>query len=123
VEFLAALDPYLVDSDVQRGVARARHLVGVSPVEAAWELGNGSRVIAQDTVPFTLWVAATFLHDYPSAIMACVQVGGDVDTTAAIAGGIVAAHTGVADRPGVTGVPAAWIRAREPLPAWALRGS
>jgi hypothetical protein len=35
-----------------------------------------------------------------------------VDTTCAIAGGIVAAHTGL------DGIPAGWLSAREPLPPW-----
>lgn len=118
LEFLDALTPYLVDGQVQRGIHRARRLLGATVGEAAYELGNGSRVTAQDTVPFTLWVAATHLDDYPRAVTACVAAGGDVDTTAAIVGGIVATHTGVGDRPDVTGVPPAWINHREPLPAW-----
>jgi ADP-ribosylglycohydrolase len=72
-------------------------------------------------VPFAVWTAATFLEDYPAAITACVQAGGDVDTTAAIVGGIVAAYTGTGHRPGAIGVPPAWIDTREPLPAWATR--
>jgi ADP-ribosylglycohydrolase len=113
--------PYLIDGAVQRGVMRAVRLLGHSVEEAAYELGNGSRVTAQDTVPFALWTAATYLHDYPAAITACVQAGGDVDTTAAIVGGIAAAYTGIGDRPGTTGVPPAWLAAREPLPDWASR--
>jgi ADP-ribosylglycohydrolase len=35
-----------------------------------------------------------------------------VDTTAAIAGGVVAAYTGI------DGIPSAWLAAREPLPEW-----
>ena len=69
-------------------------------------------MLAQDTVPFTLWVAATHLADYPSAVLACVEAGGDVDTTAAIVGGIVASYTGKA------GIPPAWLANREPLPHW-----
>jgi ADP-ribosylglycohydrolase len=76
-------------------------------------LGNGARVLAHDTVPFTLWTAAIFLHDYPSAILACIEAGGDVDTTASIVGGIVAAFTGT----GSGGTPPSWLAAREPLPA------
>jgi len=63
-------------------------------------------------VPFTIWVAARHLDDYPAAIRACIQVGGDIDTTAAIVGGIVASHTGRA------GIPPDWISARESLPDW-----
>jgi ADP-ribosylglycohydrolase len=72
-------------------------------------------VLVHETVPFTLWVAARFLDDYPAAIRACVEAGGDVDTTAAIVGGTVAAFTGVGT-PG--GVPKDWLTAREPLPDW-----
>ncbi|MFI5836481.1 ADP-ribosylglycohydrolase family protein [Micromonospora sp. NPDC051300] len=101
--------------EVHRGVRRAAALLGRPAGEVAEAVGNGSRITAQDTVPFTLWVAATLLHDYPAAIRTCVEAGGDVDTTAAIVGGIVAAHTGVGT-PG--GVPEGWLTAREPLPPW-----
>jgi ADP-ribosylglycohydrolase len=79
---------------------------------AAHRLGVGHRAMAQDTVPFALWVAAHYLDDYPGAIAACISAGGDVDTSCAIAGGVVAAYTGV------DGIPAAWLSAREPLPDW-----
>jgi ADP-ribosylglycohydrolase len=112
--FLESLEPYLVAGQVQRGVERAVRLLGGTPAEAAYELGNGARVTAQDTVPFTLWLAATFLEDYPAAITACVEAGGDVDTTAAIVGGVVAAYTGRGDG----GIPPEWLSHREPLPPW-----
>jgi ADP-ribosylglycohydrolase len=118
---LERLSPYLIEGATQRGMTRAVRLVGHPVEEAAYELGNGSQVTAQDTVPFALWTAATYLADYPAAITACVQAGGDVDTTAAIVGGIVAAYTGTDNRPGTTGIPSAWIEAREPLPDWAIR--
>lgn len=103
---------HLIDGRVTTGVARARRLLGASVAEAAYELGNGSQVLAFDTVPFALWVAATRLDDYPAAICACLEAGGDVDTTAAIVGGIVAAYTGT----GPGGIPASWLERREPLP-------
>ncbi len=92
------------------GLARARRITDAA--EAAYELGSGARAMAQDTVPFALWVAARHLDDYPAAIAACVAAGGDVDTTCAIAGGVVAAYTGAG------GIPGDWLAAREPLPAW-----
>ncbi|KXK61478.1 hypothetical protein AWW66_13340 [Micromonospora rosaria] len=109
----ATLDPA---TEVHHGVRRAAGLLGRPLAEVVDALGNGSRVVAQDTVPFTLWAAATHLDDYPAAVRACVEAGGDVDTTAAIVGAVVAAHTGVGT-PG--GVPTAWLAAREALPAWA----
>ncbi|WP_245716886.1 ADP-ribosylglycohydrolase family protein [Nocardia mikamii] len=119
-ELLDAVEPYLVDGRTADGIRRARELIGRSVAEAAYELGNGARVSAQDTVPFTLWAAATFLGDYPAAVTACVEAGGDADTTAAIVGGIVAAYTGVGSRGSIRGIPEEWLSAREPLPAWAL---
>jgi ADP-ribosylglycohydrolase len=111
-ELLDAVLAHLIDSRVTTGIVRARRLLGVSVAEAAYELGNGSQVLAFDTVPFALWVAATRLEDYPAAICACLQAGGDVDTTAAIVGGIVAAYTGT----GQNGIPTSWLHYREPLP-------
>jgi ADP-ribosylglycohydrolase len=74
---------------------------------AARVLGNGSRVTCPDTVPFTLWCADRHLGDYPAALWATVTAGGDVDTTCAIVGGVVALSAG--------GVPPDWVAAREPL--------
>lgn len=116
-ELLDAVEPYLVPGRTASGVRRARELLGRSVAEAAYELGNGAQVSAQDTVPFTLWAAASFLDDFPAAITACVEAGGDADTTAAIVGGIVAARTGIGT-PG--GVPPDWLAAREALPAWVV---
>ncbi|TDD90170.1 ADP-ribosylglycohydrolase family protein [Actinomadura darangshiensis] len=108
----AALDLTTTGQYVRRGLKRALRLLAKSPQEAAHELGNGSRITAQDTVPYALWAAATRLTDYEAAVRACAMVGGDMDTTAAMTGGIVAAHLGP------DAVPAAWLQAREPLPHW-----
>jgi ADP-ribosylglycohydrolase len=97
---------------VRDGLVRATGFAADRVGEAAYELGNGTRAMAQDTVPFAVWVADQFLDDYPGAIAACVRAGGDVDTTCAIAGGIVAAYAGR------EAIPAAWLAAREPLPSW-----
>ena len=108
----AALEHTTMGEYVRRGLRRALRLLSESPQKAARELGNGGRISAQDTVPFALWAAATRLTDYEAAVRACVMVGGDMDTTAAITGGVVAAHLGV------DGIPPAWLEAREPLPGW-----
>ncbi|WP_316043307.1 ADP-ribosylglycohydrolase family protein [Actinomadura sp. CNU-125] len=108
----AALDRTTTGEYVRRGLQRALRLLAKTPQEAAHELGNGNRITAQDTVPFALWAAATRLDDYESAVRACAVVGGDMDTTAAMVGGIIAAHRGP------EAIPASWLEAREPLPAW-----
>jgi ADP-ribosylglycohydrolase len=100
----------------------ARSLTGASVAEAAHVLGNGAQSTAQDSVPLAVWAAARHLNDYPAAVVTCIEAGGDVDTTAAMAGGIVAARTGVATSgAGIVGVPRDWLAAREHLPDWAGR--
>ncbi|HEY0533714.1 MAG TPA: ADP-ribosylglycohydrolase family protein [Actinoplanes sp.] len=107
---LAAVAAHTPAGRVHDGLAEA---AGLRDAEhAAHVLGNGTRAMAQDTVPFALWVADHFLDDYPGALAACVAAGGDVDTTCAIAGGVVAAHTGP------DGIPDAWLASREQLPLW-----
>ena len=76
---------------------------------AAEVLGNGTQVIASDTVPFALWCAARYLGDYPTTLWETVSALGDRDTTCAIAGGVVALYAGR------DGIPADWLAAREPL--------
>lgn len=70
-------------------------------------LGNGSRISCQDTVPFCLWVAARHLDDYQTAVVNTIRAGGDIDTTAAIVGGVVALAVGR------DGIPADWMADRE----------
>lgn len=72
------------------GIERASNLprsFGVGP--AAQELGNGSRVTCPDTVPLCLWLVARHFDDYETALRETVRAEGDVDTNAAIVGGIV----------------------------------
>jgi ADP-ribosylglycohydrolase len=100
---------HTLESETRRGIERAAALPFATDVrEAAARLGNGSRVIAPDTVPFTLWCAARHLDDYEEAMWQTVSGLGDRDTTCAIVGGIVSASPN-------TGPPATWLAAREPL--------
>jgi ADP-ribosylglycohydrolase len=99
------------DSEVRARLLHARDMSpGSSVLLAVARLGNGSRVSAQDTVPFCLWCAGEWLSDYEEALWHTVSGFGDRDTTCAIVGGIVACYTGV------EGIPAAWREAREALP-------
>ncbi|MFT3694813.1 MAG: ADP-ribosylglycohydrolase family protein [Kofleriaceae bacterium] len=92
------------------GVRRAIPLLGSEPIRVAAELGNGSHVLASDTIPFAIWAAASNLHSFTEAFWACATVGGDTDTMCAMACGIVVGAVGVA------GIPEDWRAAREPLP-------
>lgn len=111
--FLSAVLPLVPASKVRDGIQRALDLPrGTTAENAVAELGNGSRVTAQDTVPFALWCAGERLASFEDALWLVASGQGDVDTTCAIVGGIVAMYTGI------EGIPSAWIAQREPLPAW-----
>lgn len=81
------------------------------PQWIAGEVGCGNQISAPDTVPYAIWCAARHLDDLVEALWATASAGGDIDTTCAIVGGIVAGRTGL------DAVPAEWLDAREPLPS------
>jgi ADP-ribosylglycohydrolase len=94
----------------REGIRRSIGMLTAEHITVAAELGNGSRVIASDTVPFAVWCAATHLDDFAGACWSCVEVGGDIDTTCAMAGGIIVGAVGL------VGIPEDWRMSREPLP-------
>ncbi|MFJ5262179.1 ADP-ribosylglycohydrolase family protein [Streptomyces sp. NPDC088387] len=99
-------------SAVEAGLRRARDMLDYGDAATvAAVLGSGRRTTAHDTVPFALWSAARSLGDYEQAFWTTAQVGGDVDTTCAIVGGILAA--GKAGAP-----PSTWSERVEALPGW-----
>jgi ADP-ribosylglycohydrolase len=111
---LAAVLPLVPRSAVQAGIRRARDMLDYADVATvAAVLGCGRRTSAHDTVPFTLWAAARHADDFERAFWATARAGGDVDTTCAIVGGIVAARPGGAP-------PPTWTVRTEPLPEWAV---
>ena len=113
-EFLDAVLELTPPGRVKHGMWAARGLAHVpSAAIAVHQLGNGRYTSAHDTVPFALWAAARNLDDFEQAFWTTAQTGGDVDTTCAIVGGVVAARVGVA------GLPEHWRTACEALPAWA----
>jgi ADP-ribosylglycohydrolase len=118
-EFIDHVLDKLPDSEVKQTAEIARDLptgLSVWP-DVVVKLGNGSGISAQDTVPYVLWCAGESLTNYEEAIWLTASGGGDVDTTCAMVGGIVALYTGM------EGIPAEWIRCREALPEWALGDS
>ncbi|MET3984990.1 ADP-ribosylglycohydrolase family protein [Streptomyces sp. PvR034] len=99
-------------SAVGAGLRRARGMLDYADATTvAAVLGCGRRTSAHDTVPFALWSAARSLQDYEQAFWTTAQVGGDVDTTCAIVGGVLGAR-------GDEALPADWLARTEPLPAW-----
>ena len=111
--FLDALLPFIPESGVRPKSRRARDISERTSVESvAAMLGSGYAISAQDTVPFVLWCAGEGLADYEEALWLTVRGLGDMDTTCAMVGGIVALFCGVEN------IPPVWRQAREPLPNW-----
>jgi len=101
-------------SAVAAGIRRARDLLDYGDVATvAAVLGCGRRTSAHDTVPFALWAAARNLGDFERAFWTTARAGGDMDTTCAIVGGIVASRPG--GEP-----PRTWTMRTEALPDWAV---
>jgi ADP-ribosylglycohydrolase len=108
IEFVVANIP---PGDTHTGIRRGLGIpFSRTPEVAAHTLGNGSGVIAPDTVPLTIWCAARHFGNYNEAIWATVSACGDIDTNCAIVGGIVALSAGG------DSIPGEWLSARGNLP-------
>jgi ADP-ribosylglycohydrolase len=113
VDFLSEVLRLTPPGPIRDGIASARdHPPGTSPELVAARLGNGERVACRDTVPFVVWAAANNFDDYEEALRSTAGVGGDVDTTCAVVGGIVGANVGT------VGIPSDWRSACEEFPDW-----
>ncbi|MEE1926629.1 ADP-ribosylglycohydrolase family protein [Streptomyces sp. TRM 70351] len=109
---LAQVTALVPRSAVGAGLRRAGDLLDYADVgTVAAVLGCGRRTSAHDTVPFALWAVARHGTGFAEAFWATARAGGDVDTTCAIVGGVLAAAPGGAP-------PPAWVRSTEPLPGW-----
>lgn len=110
LQLLEAAVEYTPRGSTHRGLAAALALPFEETVETAVGcLGNGSRIIAHDTVPFAIWCAARHINDFETAFWTTVSGVGDIDTNCAIVGSIVAMAVGL------EGIPGDWIESREPL--------
>lgn len=107
-DFLREVLPFVPESLTKERLRKAMEIPSDELEEAVRQLGSGSEVSAQDTVPFCLWSAASHLEDFETALWWTARGGGDCDTTCAIVGGIVALSS--------PGIPAVWLARREPLP-------
>lgn len=97
------------DGETRAGLEQAASLpLDYEIRTAVAALGNGSRIISQDTVPFAIWCVARHLGDYEQALWNTVAGLGDRDTTCAIVGGIVALDSS-------TTIPQTWLTPRESL--------
>lgn len=106
-EFLKAVIPHIPEGVVKANTELAMQFPPDAIIDAMRNLGSGEKVSAQDTVPFCLWSAAHHLDDFEAALWNTAKGLGDVDTTCAIVGGIVALSA--------PEIPQTWIARREPL--------
>lgn len=97
----------LTDSETRRRLEHARRIPAGEHAAARLQLGTGHQVAGFDTAPFCLWIAAHH-RDWSDALYATAAGFGDVDTTCAIVGGLLAVPCG--------GPPAAWRACAEALP-------
>jgi ADP-ribosylglycohydrolase len=111
LEFVQTMTPV---GQVHDGLRAARRAAGWRPAEVAEVLGDGSQMLAPDTVPFALWVVAHFGRSFEDAQFAAMEgllaPSADRDTVCAIVGGLVALRVGRA------GLPAPWLLRCEALP-------
>ena len=107
-DFLEAIRKNIPESQIKEGLQRALEIPSDDTPLAVAFLGNGEKATAMDTVPFALWTAAHHLNDYKQSLWAAVRGLGDMDTIAAIVGGITAVSAKHVD--------SGWLKNREPLP-------
>ena len=111
VQFLQQVVENVPESETRSGIQQVVEIPSTVPaMKVARQLGAGYKISAQDTVPFVLWCTAHHLEDYEETFWATVSGLGDMDTTCAIACGIVALSARQ------RGIPGAWLEAREPFP-------
>jgi ADP-ribosylglycohydrolase len=89
-EFIQKIYSALSDSDTKSKIGKSLHVSLSSRMETVTTiLGNGTKLLAQDTVPFAIWCAAHHLYDFEKALWKAVAALGDKDTICAMVGSIV----------------------------------
>jgi poly(ADP-ribose) glycohydrolase ARH3 len=117
-EELAELAELAGTHDLAEGLRQAVRLCAErpdQPVEAAMELGTAP--VAHRSLPAALWLAATS-ERFEDGVSRALELGGDVDTVAAMAGAVLGAAGGL------DAIPPAWVAALEDGPrgrTYALR--
>jgi len=105
-QFIKQIIHELPDSDTTSKIKKSLSVPYNYHIETVKSiLGNGSKIMAQDTVPFCIWCAAHNLNDFEAALWKAVSILGDRDTICAIVGGITVMST--------EEVPNAWSSAVE----------
>lgn len=89
-QFIEAIVNELEDTDTRAKINKSLSVPPAYRIETVRTiLGDGTRMLAQDTVPFAIWCAAHHLFHFEEALWKAVSMLGDRDTICAIVGGIV----------------------------------
>jgi ADP-ribosylglycohydrolase len=89
IEFINRIVVELPESDTKSKIKKSATIPYSYNIETVkLILGNGSNILAQDTVPFSIWCSAYNLTNFEEAIWKAVSILGDRDTICAIVGGI-----------------------------------
>jgi len=89
IQFIEKIVAFLPDTDVKAKINKSISIpISYHTDTLKSILGNGSKIMVQDTVPFVIWCAAYHLEDFENALWKAVSVLGDRDTICAMVGGI-----------------------------------
>jgi ADP-ribosylglycohydrolase len=88
-EFITKIADLLPDTDTSSKIRKSLSVPYSYRIDTVKTiLGNGSKIMTQDTVPFSIWCAAHNLDHFENALWKAVSILGDRDTIGAIVGGI-----------------------------------
>ncbi len=107
-DFIKSVYSKLEDSDTKSKIGKSLHIPKSYRIDTVVAiLGNGVRLLSQDTVPIAIWCAAHYLNSFEDALWTAVSALGDRDTICAMVGSIVILYA-----PENT-IPAEWIQSVE----------
>jgi len=107
-EFINEVVKELPDTDTKSKIKKSLSVPYHYNIETVKTiLGNGSKIMVQDTVPFAIWCASYNLRNFEKGLWKAVSVLGDRDTICAIVGGIIMMSS---DR---DNIPNKWIQSVE----------
>lgn len=90
-DLLTTVQANLPDGPLHAALGKAHHLPRhYTERTAVSALGNGTKLLGIDTVPLVLWMIEKHTANWSNTLWSLFRCGGDVDTTCAIAGSILA---------------------------------
>lgn len=88
-DFIGDIYTQLADSDTKSKIGKSLHIPKSYRIDTVVSiLGNGIKLMAQDTVPIAIWCAAHYIDSFEDALWTAVSALGDRDTICAMVGSI-----------------------------------